>query len=119
MLDENNSVLSRAIEWLVTGETGTSSKTILAVMTGNVEGKRSLDYCVPLDASDFGRCKKLLNAIPEWREQLPKVAEVFPQWRLLVELWDSLDRLYDSENWAPLNHILRVLREEYAAKSGE
>lgn len=119
MTNESSSVLSRAIEWLVTGETGTSSKTILAVMTGIVEGKRSLDYCVPLDASDFGRCKKLLNAIPEWREQLPKVAEAFPQWRLLIELWDSLDHLYDSGNWTPLNRILRVLREEYTAKAGE
>lgn len=42
------------IEWLLSGDTGISSKTICAVMTGNKKAD-SFGPDVPHDPSDFGR----------------------------------------------------------------
>ena len=78
------------IEWLLGDDTGTSSQTILAVMTG------SKIECVdvPLDRADFGRCHRLLVHFPEWRARLPEVANRYPEWAPLVRDWDALTALY-------------------------
>ena len=79
------------IDWLLSGDTGTSSKTICAVMTGSE--LRSTD--VPHDNDDFGRCYRLLRMFPEWRARLHEVAEEFPMWGPMVEAWDELTALYE------------------------
>lgn len=84
------------IDWLLNGETGVSSKTICAVMTGSV----ARDNDVPHDPSDFGRCYKLLALFPEWRERLGEVAAKFPMWGPMVEAWDELAALYEEETKA-------------------
>jgi hypothetical protein len=81
------------IDWLLNGETGVSSKTICAVMTGSVAHYND----VPHDPSDFGRCYKLLALFPEWRARLHEVAEKFPMWGPMVEAWDELTALYEEE----------------------
>lgn len=94
-------VEQRAMEWIAYGETGISSKTIWAVMLGLADpSKRSspYDWCYPYDPSDFNRCRKLLELIPEWRERLHEVAAMFPEWKGIVEHWDELDRLFDEES---------------------
>ena len=77
--------------WLANGETGISSKTIHAVLTGMVDdmvfnaSPSWLKYDVPHDPSDFRRCYLLLKLIPEWRERLDEVAERFPKWKPFVK----------------------------------
>ena len=46
------------------------------------------------DPDDFGRCHRLLERFPEWRERLPEVADKFPVWRGLVAEWDRLTAIY-------------------------
>ncbi len=90
----------RAIEWLINGEVGVSSKTICSVMLGTVDTSRDdawCEYSHPHDPDDFMRCRLLLKRIPEWRSELHRVAEIFPSWRYLVEYWDELDALYEEE----------------------
>ena len=101
---KNISTFERAVYWIVNGETGASSLTIWAVMMGAVDLKNKesqADFDVPCDPDDFSRCYELLKLIPEWRERLPEVAEVFaellPAWKLLVEKWDTLIALYEEE----------------------
>lgn len=87
----------RAMQWVVGNDTGTSSKTIWAVMQGAVTEpgqQTSFNYSVPWDPADFGRCHRLLLIIPEWRVNLSKVAEIFPAWKPLVDNWDELTALY-------------------------
>ena len=89
--------------WLANGETGISSKTIHAVLTGMVDNTvfntspSWFRYDVPSDPSDFRRCYLLLKFIPEWKQRLHEVAERFPKWKPFVEQWDELTQLYEEE----------------------
>lgn len=82
------------IEWMMSGDTGISSKTICAVMTGcrNIGGAD-----LPHDPDDFGRCYRLLILFPEWRPHLQEVADIFPIWGPMVRAWDELTELYREE----------------------
>lgn len=84
------------IEWLLSGDTGISSKTICAVMTGSKKAD-SFGPDVPHDPSDFGRCYRLLQNFPEWRARLPEVAAAYPIWGPMVAAWDELTALYEQE----------------------
>ena len=89
--------------WLANGETGISSKTIHAVLTGMVDNTvfntspSWFRYDTPHDPSDFRRCYLLLKFIPEWKQRLHEVAERFPEWKPFVEHWDELTQLYEEE----------------------
>lgn len=84
------------IEWLLSGDTGISSETICAVMTGSqMTGRFGPD--IPYDPGDFGRCYRLLDHFPEWRKRLPEVAEKYPIWGPMVDAWDELTTLYEAE----------------------
>lgn len=79
------------VEWLLGDDTGSSSKTLLAVMTGvNYEGAS-----LPWDNDDFGRCYRLLKRFPEWRVRLPEVAQQYPEWGPMVAAWDELTTMYE------------------------
>ena len=54
-------------DWLLSRDTGISSETILAVMTGSEIERPG----VPHDTADFGRCHRLLGHFPEWRSRMP------------------------------------------------
>ena len=98
----------RPAEWLLSGDTGTSSKTICAVMTGS-DGDRLGDP--PYDNDDFGRCYRLLQLFPAWRRRLPEVAARYPMWGPMVASWGQLTALWESYCDA-LGH---VGPKEYAA----
>lgn len=92
----------RAFFWSSQGETGVSSLTIFAVMTGtddatDMETPSFFKFSPPLDPADFRRCYLLLKLIPEWRPRLPEVAKKFPKWEKLVQQWDELTQLYEEE----------------------
>jgi len=84
------------IEWLQGKDTGISSKTIFAVMTGTVD-MGPFSGGIPYDPSDFGRCYRLLQHFPQWRARLPEVARRHPEWGPMVEAWDELTALYEQE----------------------
>ena len=48
---------------------------------------------VPTDSSDLGRCISLLNLFPEWRENLQRVALVYPNtlWPQIIARWSELE----------------------------
>ena len=78
------------LEWMMSGDTGTSSKTILSVMEG-IQIERP---DVPHDPADFGRCHRLLEAFPVYRYRMNEVAEKYPAWVGLVREWDKLTDMY-------------------------
>lgn len=90
------------------GDTGTSSKTILAVMTDSTSGRVG---DIPHDNDDFGRCYRLLRVFPQWRSRLPEVARCFPMWGPMVAAWDELSGLWE----AYCDPAGRVGPKEYAA----
>lgn len=86
-----------AVEWLATGERGMSSEAMFYQFTGVGEPSSR----APSDSADFRRCRLLLEQVPEFLPQLPKMADVSPIWSSLVARWDELATLMDSEmpNW--------------------
>lgn len=92
---------TRAEEWLVGRDTGTSSKTIYHVMMGYAIKRSPYQFDVPHDPDDFGRCYRLLKLFPAWRERIAEVATALPEWGPLVREWEQLEKLYEEESHKP------------------
>lgn len=83
----------RARAWMGSHDVGVSSATIWHVLTGTAARCTPVlhgDPSPPIDPYDFGRCHRLLERIPEWRERLPEVALFYPEWSALIREWDAL-----------------------------
>jgi len=80
--------------WLATGERGLSSETIVAHVTGVPVVRWPSE---PLDPADFWRCERLIRAVPLVRLALSSMRPVSPVWARLVDAWDELVELGESE----------------------
>lgn len=91
--------------WYVDGELGIGSEAMACAVLDI-----KLNECDewvgfvshPCDPDDFRRCVKFLDAVPEARQHMNKVAALSDVWARLVEHWDELEALF---------------REEYPTKS--
>lgn len=84
----------RIIKWLLSGDTGSSSKAICAHMSG----AGSSDMCsYPSDPSDLGRCLRLLELVPEWNARIGEMAQYSPGWAGLITEWLALTELMKNE----------------------
>ncbi len=90
-------IVERALGWIVGDDTGISSETIWCVMMGVPEARPSSRADPPSDPSDFGRCYRLLSAIPEWRERLHEVPAFFSEWSIFVDRWGDMEALWLEE----------------------
>lgn len=88
-----------ALDWLAHGERGLSSEAIFEHMTGLPISAPCWRGWVhtPSDGDDFKRCEKLLRHVPEFRTRLREMADVSPYWAALVERWDEIVALLESE----------------------
>ena len=80
--------------WRKTDSVGKSSDFMAATLGG--AGVRA--YAHPHDPADFGRCVSLLEAAPELRSKLPKMAAQSKVWARLVGAWEELEALWDEES---------------------
>lgn len=91
------------LTWLFGRDTGLSSLTIFSVLSKHEIARQSAlakigrRGSLPRDPEDFGRCHRLLECFPAWRERLPEVAECFPGWKALINAWEELTSLYLEE----------------------
>ena len=99
----------RALEWAFGDDTGLSSKAIAMHMLG-VKPSDRWGYGYPSDGGDLGRCVRLLDAIPEWRERIPEMAAHSPAWAALVAHWDELVSMYRSNDKRLYERMKAVLR---------
>jgi len=82
--------------WWLGVDVGKSAAAIFAVLgqTGWTRDARAFSNgAVPHDADDFGRCKRLIEAFPEWRSRLSEVAEAYPdtKWPAIIARWSELE----------------------------
>ncbi len=90
--------------WLNTDDTGQSSlymAQVLAPLAGlaaPAPGVHSRDPW-PHDPGDFGRCVRLLEAVPELRAHVAALAnpEHGPVWNGIANEWDALEGLFREE----------------------
>jgi hypothetical protein len=111
------------LEWALGWDTGTSSMTILLVLGSSDEARRLVQQKTdrrepPQDPDDLGRCIRLLDRFPAWRDRLATVASCLPAWAPYVIAWADLERLYREEcpehtGSAPKTYAaMQKLREE-------
>lgn len=86
----------RLAQWFASHDTGISSEAIALWLSARARN----DYWgdgTPSDAGDFGRCYRLLKAIPEWRPRIGEMAERGGRWPILVAHWDEIERRYEHD----------------------
>lgn len=76
-------------------------------MTGFKTTRWGSDY--PHDSGDFGRCHRLLEAVPEFMVRIEEMAQRSPQWAALVEHWDELTKLYLSGGDSMYERMRQIL----------
>jgi hypothetical protein len=87
-------VMVRALWWAENGDVGISSLAIYNFCMG-LPDRQDVDY--PHDPADFQRCYRLLELIPEWREQFQKITFRHPWMAPFVEKWPAFEKVYLEE----------------------
>jgi len=91
-------IREKAMWWIANGQHGMSSKTMWNCFMDN----KKFPINHPHDPDDFSRCWKLLEAVPEWKEELHKLKPLSEVWSNLVDNWDKLTEMYETnvaDNW--------------------
>ena len=97
-------IQERAIYWIGNCHVGQSSKT----MWNCFMGVKDFAINYPYDPDDFSRCYKLLQIVPEWKQELHKLKPLCNEWSNLVDSWDKLTEMYElnkKNDWATSKEI--------------
>lgn len=102
--------------WLTSDDTGRSSKYMVHALAqragcdATYVEVRDGDY--PHDPDDFGRCVRLLDAVPQLRPHLPLLSGHGAVWAAIAAEWDSLETMYrEDEPTGKSARLLNRLRE--------
>src|SRR3546814_4100612 len=87
--------------WLAGDDVGTSSRTMVAIALGATEG----DFDAPHDPSDFGRCYRLVKAVPAIRESFLTISMRVPAFLRILHNWDELR---SEEHTSELQSLMRI-----------
>jgi len=83
-------------EWWKGPDTGASSKALCRLLAGWADFTEPRCNPAPRDPDDFGRCHRLLRAIPGWRERVGEAARM-AKWIKIAPAWNELEALYLEE----------------------
>lgn len=97
---------AEALAWISSGERGLSSEAMCRALFGVPYGDREAEPAAPRDPDDLRRCRAFLDAVPQARERLSELATLSPTWKIYVEHWDQMNRLFDEE--APLGRLMKT-----------
>lgn len=86
------SMRENVLKWYKMGQVGASSRAMATHLCG-----APCDGSYPHDPDDLNRCLLFLEAVPEARAELPRMAEVNKQWAALVARWDEIEALFLAE----------------------
>lgn len=85
--------------WLESDDTGMSSRFMAAMLRTDEEipvplTKEERAAPVPHDPEDFGRCLRLLDAVPHFRKRLDRLEAASGAWGEIVRNWTELEEMY-------------------------
>ena len=127
-----NGLSEAAIEWLAIGQQGRSSVSLFWLLSGVRPRSEAADLkdVLPLDLSDFMRCRRMLEEVPDLAEAMtPSIGvEGWPRWSWMLGGWGALCATMDLESpqWrqhvgkAPIaGEMLEALRLDAEARAKE
>jgi len=82
----------KILKWFGTGRVGASSTAMALAAVGMPN-----DGSHPHDSADLNGCLLLLDAVPEIRQHMDKVAAMSDEWARLVARWGELERCFLDE----------------------
>jgi len=97
--DNNQSLEKKVLNWFANGRVGLSSKAMATAVAG-IDSKETY---YPSDPDDLNRCLLFLEAVPEAREHLDKVAKLSDYWAALIDRFDEVEKCFLDEvglNWS-------------------
>lgn len=98
--------------WLQSDHTGLSSLYMARVLANaTYPMSRDAEPAEPRDADDFKRCMGLLEACPEIRELIPKMAGHGRIWDRLIDKWAEIESLINSGKWNEANELIKAVEE--------
>jgi len=108
---DNVKMRDKVLDYFGDGRGGLSSK---AMALAAIELKHGNHH--PSDPADFNRCLMLLDAVPEIRDHMDRVAAISGTWAKMVDRWDEVEKCFLEEvgfNWskghsAPLTYKLMM-----------
>jgi hypothetical protein len=105
-----NDGLLAIVEWLTGDDTGVSSKYMAAVaIFGRVTKSRRGDS-TPQDASDLGRCVRLIAKVPCVFDTLSVLRDASPVWAAYVDHWEELTTLWHQGCYRATTNRMVTLR---------
>lgn len=102
----------KILNWMMTGRVGASSKAMAAHLCG-----APCDGSYPHDPDDLNRCLLFLEAVPEARAELHRMATLNKTWAALVGQWDNIEAAFMAEvgrDWCKAQrapNTYRLMRE--------
>ncbi len=94
----NISLQRRINDIIVRWDIWVSSATMLYYLTGSMYYSSSLDW--PYDNSDFWRCMRLVENIPEVKKVFSRISKHNDRRKNVIDNWDKMCDLYKKqEKW--------------------
>lgn len=101
--------MDNATKWLLKGQIGLSSKSMLAAHLGDT----TVEINHPYDPSDFNRCLLMLEMVPEARGSFDEIAKLSPVWARLIERWGEVEKSFIDEvglGWSKANRAPKTYK---------
>ena len=89
--------------WLKSDDTGISSEFMAGVLSKTFYRK----YGHPHDIDDFGRCMRLLVAVPELRSELSLMKAESKEWENFVNNWDDIESFIKEEKFKDASNLIK------------
>jgi hypothetical protein len=93
--------------WLASDDTGLSSLYMASKLTGMFEAK----YAYPRDPTDFGRCLRLVEAVPELESKIRDMSQHGNGWAVVAAHWYEWSEVYSTGDGERLYRLMRLCYE--------
>ncbi len=98
--------------WLASDDTGASSLYMASILTGQFIAENHY----PRDPADFGRCLRLVEAVPELESKIRDMSQHGKEWAVVAANWDEWAELYRLDEGERLYCLMKL---SYEAGEGQ
>ncbi|MDX7085921.1 hypothetical protein [Serratia marcescens] len=93
--------------WLASDDTGLSSLFMASMLTGEFRA----EYAYPRDTADFGRCMRLVAAVPELEVKIREMARHGREWAVVADHWYEWSEVYKADDGERLYRLMKLCYE--------